>query len=152
MENEDNRSVWRGNNRHRQSGSFHHLNLGHKLNQVSPNSLWCLEQAHSIILNDRIEGCIRGILTSRSICRAMFLRKSAIVFVSRELPRTPRLAPVCAGVSPGIRLAVAGAGRSSIASLSGAFVATFGSAMTARVRFESLLCSIVNVVFKSLEA
>jgi len=41
------------------------------------------------------------------------------------LPHTPRLAPFCAGVSPGNRLAFV----SSAASLSGAFVATSGSAM-----------------------
>jgi hypothetical protein len=43
----------------------------------------------------------------------------------KELQRTPRLAPLCAGVSPAINLA--SLSLSSAASFSGAFVATSGS-------------------------
>jgi hypothetical protein len=50
----------------------------------------------------------------------------------RQLPRTPRVGPLCAGVSPGTRLSVvAFCAVSSAASLSGAFVATSGSAIFA---------------------
>jgi hypothetical protein len=68
----------------------------------------------------------------------MFLIKSVLLWHSLVLEwLTPRLAPLWAGVSPGIKLAVASslstAGAAvelSAASLSGAFVAISGSAIS----------------------
>lgn len=59
------------------------------------------------------------------------------MFLTSGFAITPKLAPVCAGVSPGNKLSVGGAGAdvcldaSSAASFSGARVASSGSAMIA---------------------
>jgi hypothetical protein len=70
------------------------------------------------------------ILTSWSISYTVLLHSISQGFESNEeVELTPRLAPVWAGVSPGTKLGGASFGVSSAASLSGALVATSGSAM-----------------------
>jgi hypothetical protein len=66
--------------------------------------------------------------TDESVCRSRSVPGDCQYKLWHDrLRRTPRLAPFWAGVSPGIMLAVV----SCTASLSGAFVATSGSAMIA---------------------